>query len=223
MTTSTVPAAPGVPAAPAAPRGDVRTRVGRAAVAAGGGLLLGVLTNLAQGWLPDTWQQLANSGAVWSAVAFAVGAVLYRHERLVQAASGGAVAEVGLVVGYYGYAEFGRDGAGSLFFPLVWLGLGLVAGPLFGAAGWWWRRGLDVRRRVLSLGAFAGLWGMEGLMYAVDLGYMQEAYACLALFVLIPLLMARDHKERALTLGAAAVCGLVAYGAVEVPLQMLSA
>ncbi|MFD8061304.1 DUF6518 family protein [Streptomyces cyaneofuscatus] len=105
----------------------------------------------------------------------------------------------------------------------MWLGLALVAGPLFGAAGWWWRRGPDVRRRVLSLGAFAGLWGMEGLMYAVDLGYMPEAYACLALFVLIPLLMARDHKERALTPGAAAVCGLVAYGGVEVPLQILSA
>ncbi len=35
--------------------------------------------------------------------------------------------------------------------------------------------------------------------------------------------MARDHKERALSLGAAAVCGLVAYGVVEVPLQMVSA
>lgn len=39
-----------------------------------GGLLLGVLTNLAQGWLPGSWNQLANSGAVWSAVAFAGGA-----------------------------------------------------------------------------------------------------------------------------------------------------
>ncbi|MFJ9641065.1 DUF6518 family protein [Streptomyces sp. NPDC101178] len=222
MTTSTIPGRSSAPTAMPT-SGGTRARGGRAAVAAGGGLLLGVLTNLAQGWLPDTWQQLANSGAVWSAAAFVVGAVLYRHERLVQAVLGGAVAEAGLVAGYYGCAEFGRDGAGSLFFPLVWLGLALVAGPLFGAAGWWWRRGRYVRRRVVSLGAFAGLWGMEGLMYALDLGYLPEAYACLALFVLIPLLMARDHKERALSLGAAAVCGLVAYGVVEVPLQMVSA
>lgn len=222
MTTSTLLGGPSAPTA-APTSGGVRAWGGRAAVAAGGGLLLGVLTNLAQGWLPGTWQQLANSGAVWSTAAFVVGAVLYRRERLVQAALGGAVAEAGLVVGYYGYAEFGRDGAGSLFFPLVWLGLALVAGPLFGAAGWWWRRGRDVRRRVVSLGAFAGLWGMEGLMYALDLGYLPEAYACLALFVLIPLVMARDHKERALSLGAAAVCALVAYGIVEVPLQMVSA
>ncbi|MDX3374641.1 DUF6518 family protein [Streptomyces sp. ME02-6991-2A] len=217
MTTSTIPDAP------AAPRSDVRTRVGRAAVATGGGLLLGVLTNLAQGWLPDAWQQLPNSGAVWSTVAFAVGVLLYRNERLVQAALGGAGAEVGLVLGYYGYAEFGRDGAGSLFFPLVWLGLALVAGPLFGVAGWWWRRGRDARRRVAGLGAFAGLWGMEGLLYAVDLHHIPEAYTCLALFVLIPLLMARDHKERALTMGAAAAFALIAYAAVVVPLHMVSA
>ncbi|MER6194392.1 DUF6518 family protein [Streptomyces cyaneofuscatus] len=212
-----------IPDTPAAPRSDVRARGARAAVVAGGGLLLGVLTNLAQGWLPDTWQQLPNSGAVWCTVAFAVGALLYRNERLVQAASGGAVAEVGLVLGYYGYAEFGRDGAGSLFFPLVWLGLALVAGPLFGAAGWWWRRGRDARRRVAGLGAFAGLWGMECLLYAVDLHHIPEAYTCLALSVLIPLLMARDHKERALTLGAAVAFSLIAYAAVVVPLNMVSA
>ncbi|MEV4880126.1 DUF6518 family protein [Streptomyces cyaneofuscatus] len=216
MTTSTIPGAS------AAPRSHLRARVGRAAVATGGGLLFGVLTNLAQGWLPDTWQQLPNSGAVWCTVAFAVGALLYRHERPVQAALGGAGAEAGLVVGYYGYAEFGRDGAGSLFFPLVWLGLALVAGPLFGAAGWWWRHGRDARRRVAGLGAFAGLWGMEALLYAIDLHHIPEAYACLALFVLIPLLMARDHKERALTLGTAAAFGLMAYAAVIVPLQMVS-
>ncbi|MEW1630976.1 DUF6518 family protein [Streptomyces sp. NPDC089173] len=196
-----------------------RRRAGVAAVAAGSGLRLGVLTDLTRGWPPDTWQQLADSGAVRSAVAFVLGAVLYRHERLVQAALGGAVAEAGLVVGYYGYAEFGRDRAGSLFFPPA-----LVAGPLSGAAGWWWRGvagtcGAASRAWVRS----PRLWGMEGLMYAVDLGYMPEAYACLAPFVLIPLLMARDHEERALTLGAAMVCALGAYGAVQVPLQMLSA
>ncbi|MFE2253910.1 DUF6518 family protein [Streptomyces cyaneofuscatus] len=79
--------------------------------------------------MPDTWQQLANSGAVWSAVAFAVGAVLYRQERIVQAASGGAVAEVGLVVGYYGYAEFGRDGAGRAVSSSRWCGWGWRSSP----------------------------------------------------------------------------------------------
>lgn len=39
--------------------------------AAVGGLVFGALTNLAQGWLPGAWNQLANSGAVRSTVAFA--------------------------------------------------------------------------------------------------------------------------------------------------------
>lgn len=92
-----------------------------------------------------------------------------------------------------------------------------------GAAGWWWRRGRDAWRRVAGLGAFAGLWGMEGLLCAVDLHHIPEAYTCRALFVLIPLLMARDHKERALTLGAAAAFSLIAYAAVAVPLRTAGA
>ncbi|MER6382979.1 DUF6518 family protein [Streptomyces sp. NPDC001250] len=204
-------------------RHRLRAWGGPAATASGAGLLLGVLTNLAQGWLPGAWQQIANSGAVWSAVAFAAGALLYPQGSASRAAIGGLGAETGLVVGYYGYAEFGRDGAGSLFFPLVWLGMSCVAGPLFGVAGHWWRRGPDMRRRATGLAAFAGLFGMEGLAYAWTLHYAPQAWACLALFVLFPLLMARTHKERAMTLGAAVVCALLAYAVIELPLQMLSA
>src|SRR5215470_2176372 len=89
----------------AAPGERPRSRAGRVLMAAGGGLLLGVLTNLAQGWLPGAWNQIANSGAAWSAVAFGAGALLYRRSGPMQAAIGGLAAEAGLVVGYYGYAE----------------------------------------------------------------------------------------------------------------------
>ncbi|WP_229881802.1 DUF6518 family protein [Streptomyces alanosinicus] len=195
---------------------------GPAAAVSGAGVLLGVLTNLAQGWLPGAWQQIANSGAVWAAVAFAAGALLYARGAAGKAAIGGLGAELGLVAGYYGYAEFGRGGAGSLFFPLVWAGMACVAGPLFGVAGHWWRRGPDARRRVTGLGALAGLFGMEGLDYAWILHYTAQAWACAVLFVLIPLLMARTHKERALALGVAVACAPLAYAVIELPLQMLS-
>lgn len=188
-----------------------------------GGVLLGVLTNLAQGWLPGAWNQLANSGAVWSAVAFAAGALLAGRGTVLRAAVGGLGAEAGLVVGYYGYAEFGRDGMGALFFPLVWLGMACVAGPLFGAAAYVWRRGTDVRSRVAGLAAFGGLFGMEGVMYARDLHYAPQAWACLAVFALVPLLLARTHRERALTLVAAVPCALLAYAVVDLPLQAVSA
>jgi hypothetical protein len=207
----------------AGPRSRLHAWAGPAAWASGTGLLLGVLTNLAQGWLPGAWQQIANSGAVWSAVAFAAGALSSRMGPVSRSAIGGLGAEVGLVVGYYGYAQFGRDGAGDLFFPLIWLGMACVAGPLFGVAGHWWRHGRDTRRRVTGLAAFAGLFGMEGLAYAWNLHYATQAWACLTLFLLVPLLMARTHKERAWTLAAALVCAPLAYAAVELPLQTVSA
>ena len=206
----------------AAPGDRPRSRAGRVLMAAGGGLLLGVITNLAQGWLPGAWNQIANSGAVWSAVAFAAGALLYRRSGPLQAAIGGLAAEIGLVVGYYGYAEIGRDGVGNLLFPLIWLGLACVAGPLFGVAGQWWRGDHDERRRVAGLAAFAGLFGMEGLLYAWRLHYAPQAWTCLALFIVVPLLLARSNKERVLTLAAAVPCALLAYALIELPLQAVS-
>lgn len=112
-----------------------------------GGLLLGVLSNVVQGWLPGAWNQIANSGAVWSVAAFVAGALLSRKVGLTAAAVAGLLAESGLVVGYYSYAEVARDGVGSLFAPLIWLAMALVAGPLFGVAGFGWR-GLRPRHRV---------------------------------------------------------------------------
>ncbi|MFI9744523.1 DUF6518 family protein [Streptomyces sp. NPDC052494] len=175
-----------------------------------GGLLLGVLTNLLQGWLPGAWNQIVNSGAVWSVAAFIAGALLARQVGLPAAAVAGLFAESGLVVGYYAYAEVGRDGMGSLFAPLVWLGMAFIAGPLFGVAGFAWR-GVSPRHRVVGLAALAGVFGTEAIHYAWVLHYVPEAWACLALLVLVPLLMGRTHRERALTLLTAIPFSLLAY------------
>ncbi|WP_210592373.1 DUF6518 family protein [Streptomyces sp. GESEQ-35] len=180
------------------------------ASACAGGLVVGVLTNLAQGRLPGAWNQLANSGAVWSVVAFVAGALLARRVSLSAAAVAGLCAESGLVVGYYGYAEVARDGMGSLHAPLVWLGMAFIAGPLFGVGGVWWR-GRDPRRRVIALAALAGVFGMEAIQYAWVLHYAPQAWACLAALVLVALLMGRTHRERAVTLGTAIPFSLLAY------------
>ncbi|MER6096589.1 DUF6518 family protein [Streptomyces sp. NPDC001728] len=175
-----------------------------------GGLLLGVLTNLAQGWLPGAWNQIPNSGAVWSVAAFAAGALPARKVGLPVAAVGGLLAESGLVIGYYGYAEVARGGVGSLFAPLVWIGMACVAGPLFGVAGSWWR-GTSPRHRVIGLAALTGVFGMEGIHYAWVLHYAPQAWACLTVLVLVPLLMGRTHRERALTLLTAVPFSALAY------------
>jgi Family of unknown function (DUF6518) len=192
---------------------SARDRLYAAFTALGSGLVLGVLTNLAQGWLPGSWNQLANSGAVWSVAAFAAGAVAARRGGPAVAAVAGLCAEVGLVVGYYGYAEFGRDGAGSLFYPLVWLVMAFVAGPVFGIAGAWWRGHASQSRRVVGLAALAGVFGAESLHYGLVLHYAPQAWAFFAVFVLVPLL-AGNHRERALTLLTAVPFALVAYGVI---------
>ncbi|KQX55860.1 hypothetical protein ASE09_27730 [Streptomyces sp. Root66D1] len=165
---------------------------------------------MAQGWLPGAWNQIPNSGAVWSVAAFAAGALLARKVGLPVAAVGGLLAESGLVIGYYGYAEVARGGVGSLFAPLVWIGMACVAGPLFGVAGSWWR-GTSPRHRVIGLAALAGVFGMEGIHYAWVLHYAPQAWACLTVMVLVPLLMGRTHRERALTLLTALPFSALAY------------
>ncbi|GLX94506.1 DUF6518 family protein [Herbidospora sp. NBRC 101105] len=287
------------------------------------GLVLGVLTNLAQGWLPGAWNNLANSGAVWSVAAFVAGALVagglpreftmygpgveaaYRDPgqgltsagpeaegedpgltsvgpeargrgrgfdrpgrgpeaweedsggrrfeagsdagfgaeaspygagvtpaellRLVppapsalpRALFAGLAVEVGLVAGYYGFAEFGRGGMGDLFWPLVWVVVACVAGPVFGVAGSWWRRGVARWQRVGGLAALAGVFGMEGVHYAFGLGYAPQAWACLVVFLLVPLL-AHAVREIGLTLLAAVPLVGVAYLVVILPLRSLS-
>ncbi|WP_063797280.1 DUF6518 family protein [Streptomyces sp. AS58] len=199
---TTTPTALSVPRSPALPAAGW----GLAA-----GLALGVLTNLAQGWLPGHSNQTANSGAVWSAAAFAVGAVSAGRVSLLVAAVTGLLTEVGLVIGYYGYAEFGRDGMGSLEWPLVWLFAACVAGPLFGVAGVWSRAGGSRTLRIVGTAAFAGVCGGEAIHYARALNYWIEAAGLILVLLLVSLLLPRTMKDRALTLSVAAVFSVVSY------------
>ncbi|MFE4538694.1 DUF6518 family protein [Streptomyces scopuliridis] len=189
------------------------------------GLAFGVLTNLAQGWLPGAWNNLANSGAVWSSVAFVTGAVLAAKVSLRLAAVAGLLAELGLVVGYYGYAEFGfdRSGMGNLTWPLIWIGMAGIAGPLFGVAGRWSRRGRTLLRRTVGTASLAGVFGAEAIAYHWDLRYTAQAVACVAVLILIPLALARTLKGRVLALLTAAAFSLVAYFTVFAFLSNASA
>lgn len=170
------------------------------------GLLLGVLTNLAQGVLPGGVNSLANSGAIWVVAAFVAGAL---SKRPIVA---GTLTQVGAVVGYYAYAEFGRDGMGSLHAPAVWLALAFVAGPIFGTAGAWWRG--SGRRHWIGAGALGAVFGMEGLWHLIVLGYLDTGITGCLLAVVLPLALARTWRDRGLGLGAAFVLSWVALGCI---------
>ncbi|MFF4989778.1 DUF6518 family protein [Streptosporangium saharense] len=186
------------------------------------GLGLGVVTNLAQGWLPGAWNQVANSGAVWCVPAFVAGALIAGWASARSAATAGLCASIGLVIGYYGYAEFGRDGMGSLTYPLIWLAMAVISGPLFGVAGLWWRNGRTVRHRVIGLAALGGVFGMESILYAFVLHYAPQAWACLAVLILAPLLMTRRRGERTRTLLTALALAALAYVVIGLPLQYVT-
>jgi hypothetical protein len=166
-----------------------------------GGLALGVVTNVLQGVLPGVFQAFANSGSVWVAGAFTAGALLRRRGWWAVAA--GTATQVGAVVGYYGFAEFARDGMGSPVYPLFWLVLGLVAGPVFGTAGAWWRSG-EGWRGIAGPGLLAAVFGMDALWYLVVLQYHVEAIVYGVIAVLILVLLGRTLRERLLGLAFAA-------------------
>ncbi|MER5951807.1 DUF6518 family protein [Streptomyces sp. NPDC001904] len=220
--TTSSPTTPTLPLGHPAPRNHAALT--QVLCVAATGLALGVLTNLLQGLLPWPWSQLANSGGVWSVVAFVTGAVLAPRVRGVRRiATAGALAEIGLVVGYYGYAELGRGGMGSIVFPLVWLVMACVAGPLFGTAGAWWRRSPRLWLRAGSLGAVGGLFGSECLHSWLTLGYAGQALACAAVACALPLALSRTWRERGLSLGVAVLASPVAYAAVYGLLDRISA
>lgn len=173
-----------------------------------GGLLVGVVTNVLQGVLPDALQAVSNSGSVWTVAAFAAGALVKVAGRV--AVLAGVATQVGAVVGYYGYAEVVRDGMGDLTYPLFWLALGLVAGPIFGTAGAWWRTG-DGWRRIAGPALLGGVFGMDALWYEFGLRSHGDAIAYGVVGALIPLLMSHTIRDRAI--GLVATAGL-SVGAV---------
>ncbi|MCW2597097.1 MAG: hypothetical protein JWP39_2985 [Jatrophihabitans sp.] len=118
--------------------------------AALGGLAVGVATSYLQGALPGSWNTVANSGAVWTVVAFGLAALSVRTRWTAIAA--GVLALLGEVAGYYALASPARGIATTLSERVLWTMAALVIGPLAGAAGYYWRRGSATERVAAAVG-----------------------------------------------------------------------
>ncbi|HCT76558.1 MAG TPA: hypothetical protein DGT23_08210 [Micromonosporaceae bacterium] len=174
-----------------------------------GGLLIGALTLVLQGLLPGSWGHLANSGATWVVAAFFAGAYLGRP------ALHGTVVLFGEVVGYYGAAAtfLNQREPQALVGPAVWLAVALVAGPIFGIAGAWWRDEQRPIRRIVAVALLGGVFIAEGLYLMITLGYLAEGTMMLALGILTPALQ-RSGADRWRSLAAlvpVTALGLLAY------------
>ena len=179
------------------------------------GLALGVLTVLGQGVLPGNWNRIANSGAVWVAVAFAVGAFMASDRT---AALAGATTLVGAVIGYYVTVPWLVEGAASSSRSVaIWGVTALIGGPVFGLAGRWWRMGTD-DRRAIAIALLGGAFAAEGVYTLIHIAGptgSQEAvgWTMLAIGVAIPLLLGRSPRGRALGLVVMVPVGCLVFAA----------
>ncbi|MDI3423844.1 DUF6518 family protein [Streptomyces luteolus] len=187
------------------------------ALALGVGLAGGALTSFGQSALTGGWHALVNSASPWVTVALLIGMGIPGRWRT--AAGVGVLSQLGLVVGYYATSEL-RGFAAGMSAVVIWVVAGVVAGPVYGAAG---ALLTDERRHIRSIaaGVTGSVWVMEGIRFlslATDAnsnsGPGKAAGWCYLLVgVLLPLALARSLRERGyalLTLAAASGAAIVA-------------
>lgn len=178
------------------------------------GLATGVLTLLGQGFLDGDWNRLANSGAIWLSVAFAVGAIMSSDR---EAAIAGTAVLVLAVVGYQLASWLAQLPLGASAF-VIWTGTALVGGPVFGVAGRRWRA--DAGRSGIMASALLGavfvaegaftLWAIPDLWRA---GWVQ-----IVLGIAVVVLLGRHRRGRVTALALLvplALLGLLAYGVID--------
>ncbi|WP_156119005.1 DUF6518 family protein [Modestobacter caceresii] len=158
-----------------APREERRPGLG-APVALGVAVLIGLAWGAAtsglQTVLPSPFSGLANAVSPWVAPAFVVGALTRRSWV---AAVAGVLVCLGEVGGYY-LTSMARDFDVNPAMVVLWVATGLVGGPVFGAAGWCWRRVRSLHWTGLSAALMGGVFLSEGAIgYGVYLHYAGDA------------------------------------------------
>ena len=156
------------------------------------GIATGVLTQLGQSVLPAGWSQAANAISPWGLVGFLVGSAMPGWRT---AALAGAATLVLALVGYYAMTTL-RFGIGGSTASLVFWGLGaVVGGPVFGAAGWWWRHGSH-RSRASAIGLLTAAFIAEAGYHAIVLAEPPVALGFVIAGLLVPLILGRSRDDR---------------------------
>ena len=177
-----------------APRASGSHRGGarRSLLVAGAGLATGGLTLLGQAVLDAEWNRLANSGAIWLAVAFAVGSRMASDREAVVA---GTATLLSALVGYQ-LAARAMGASISATGLVIWSGTALVGGPVYGLAGRRWGVGVG-RDRVLALSLLGAVFVAEGaytLLAIPDLA--RVGWVEVVVGFALPVLLGRGGRER---------------------------
>ncbi len=203
------------PAAPAPTPSAPAALAARLSCAAAGGVAFGVLTLWLQGRLADSWNVLANSGAVWTVVAVALAAV-FGTSRTTGAVAG-LLSLLGEVAGYYWCAAPWHGVAVALDEQVLWTAAAVLIGPVAGLVGHGLARGTGAQRVRAAL-CVAGLFAGEGwydLRMAQNLVAARVEVALAALVAVAAVLFSRASaatRAVAVLLGCAvAAAVLLAY------------
>jgi hypothetical protein len=174
------------------------------------GVAIGVATSFAQARLSMPWAALANSASPWLAGGFAAGALQSRRPAAIAAGLSACVLEV---LAYY-VTSMARGFPASHAYIIFWTVCALAGGPLFGLAGWAWRRETG-RARVVGAAFLPGTFIAEGIgAYLLRLHYDSAAVLFLVIGAALLVVVAWPVRRLDLLLwtGAVTVAGLIAFG-----------
>jgi hypothetical protein len=178
------------------------------------GLIIGGLTLLLQSLLPSSVIQIANSGAVWSVVAFIIGRRTSSRSR---AMLGGLIALIGEVLGYYTVSYFANlmdIMPSTLAVVGYWLVIALVAGPVFGWAGY-----VSVHRDRLvqrvGMAAMAAAFIGEGLYLLTILSTPNTTILWIIIAIVITLMLTWRRPDRLQIWGITLLLGLLFFAAEQ--------
>ena len=130
---------------------------------AAGGLIVGALTSIGQGILPDVLAPMANSAGSWCLAAFALAAFAIGSTMRPAwlGAVLGALALFAMVIGYALASEVSGHAAGTRL-VLFWGAAAVVVGPAVGIAATWFRGG-NQSRVAVAAGVIAGILAGEAV------------------------------------------------------------
>jgi hypothetical protein len=178
---------------------------------------VGVATSYLQGVLPASANFLANSGAVWTVVAFLL--ALWAASRFWVAAVAGALGLLGEVMGYYAIAAPLRHIATSPAERVLWVAAALVIGPVVGAAAHVARHGQPLHRAAV-VGAVAGVVIGEGVYAWARLSHPLQGLleVVIGAFAVVgsAVMLGRSLRDRVACVAAAAVISVLVFLAYTV-------
>jgi hypothetical protein len=174
------------------------------------GLAAGAGTAELQGVVPESFNTVANSGAVWSVVALMVAAAAARSRAT--AVGAGLLALVGEVAGYYIWVSRVRHLPVLPSEELLWTVAALWIGPIIGLAAFAVRWG-PRHHRAWALAAVAGVVAGEGWYLIRFAGVPVSGWVELGVAAVLGGTAVSSTRARLTTIGTGALAAVLVYSA----------